>query len=62
MLSTLLFAVAAGTASGLMAFNEARELQDDMLHDIAKLVTTGQISGTPPLISVRSETLTHYNY
>ena len=50
MLSTLLFAVAAGTASGLMAFNEARELQDDMLHDIAKLVTTGQISGTPPLV------------
>jgi signal transduction histidine kinase len=50
MLSTLLFAVIAGSVSGLLAFHEARELQDNMLHDIAALVITGQLYSTPPVV------------
>ncbi len=50
MLSTLLFAIVVGVFSGLLAFHEAREMQDNMLHDIAALVRKSQLSGTPPLV------------
>lgn len=53
-LAILFVAIVAGISSFLSAFDEAHELQDDVLRQIAQLVDRQRLSPTPPATDARN--------
>lgn len=52
-LAILVVAVVAGVFSFLSAFNEAHELQDDVLRQVAQLMDRQRLSPAPPIVDAR---------